>query len=305
MKNFEENESIVSFKVEDDELTVERTLKKRFDVSSRLFRKLVKTKCVFLNNRKVNRNETVKKGDIITIIMEDEKDSNIPQNDIPIDIIYEDYDLVIINKQPNMVVHPTKGHPYGTIANALAYYFKEKNIKKKVRFVNRLDRDTSGVLVIAKNSFAHQQLSKQFQDDLVEKTYLTLVKGIVKEENGTIDMPIERDEEDSIKRVVREDGKRCITHYKVIERYKNSTLLEVKIETGRTHQIRVHLSYIGYPIIGDPLYNNSSELINRQALHSYSLKFNLLRTNKRIEVKAELPKDIQKVIELGKKECIE
>ena len=304
MSYFQETESIISFKANIDDLKVEEILKKEFDISSRLFTKLVKNKSVFLNGEKVNRNQKAKKGDIITIIIPDEEDTNIPDPDIPIDIIYEDLDLVIINKEPNIVVHPTKGHPYGTILNGMAYYFKEKNIKKKVRFVNRLDMNTSGVLVIAKNSFGHQQMSKQFQEDTVEKRYMTLVDGIVEKDEDTIDLPIEREGEDSIKRIVREDGKRCITRYKVIERYKNTTLLDVKIETGRTHQIRVHLSHIGHAIVGDSLYNTESTLIDRQALHSYYLKFKVPRNGEHKEVKAGLPKDMKNVINIAREKEI-
>lgn len=300
MKNYEESESVVKFKVNVDGEKVETILKTEFNISSRLFSKLIKSKGLFLNEEFAHRKDKAKTGDIITIVLPDESDTNLKQSDIDLDIIYEDIDLVLVNKQSNMVVHPTKNHPYGTILNAMSYYFEQKNINKKVRFVNRLDRDTSGILVIAKNCFAHQQMSKQFSEDTIEKGYMALVDGIVQKDKDTIDLPIERENEDSILRIVRDDGKRSITKYEVVERYKNTTLLKLKLETGRTHQIRVHLKHIGHPIVGDPLYNKEIELIDRQALHSYYLKFKTLRTKEIREVIADLPKDIKKVIEIAK-----
>jgi 23S rRNA pseudouridine1911/1915/1917 synthase len=298
---FGESESVVSFDVKTDADNLEQFLKREYDVSSRLIKKMVREKSIFLNGEKVRRNVSIKRGDIITLVMEEEQDNNLPDPEIELDIIYEDIDLIVLNKKPYTVVHTTQGHPIGTIANGISYYFMEKGIKKKVRFINRLDRDTSGVLLIGKNSFAHQQVSKQFKDNTVEKTYLTVVDGIVEKDRDTIDLPIEREDEDSIIRVVRPDGKRAITHYEVVERYKNATLLKVILETGRTHQIRVHLKHIGHPIIGDSLYFEENGDIDRQALHSYGMKIKLPRNKKEIELKAELPYDIVELIEKLKK----
>lgn len=302
--NYEESESVIKFKVENGDIKIETILKTEFAVSSRLFAKLIKNRNLFLNGENGHRKDIAKKGDIITIVLADEEDTQIKQPEIRLDIIYEDLDLIILNKQPYMVVHPTKNHPYNTILNGMSSYFEQKGIKKKVRFVNRLDRDTSGVLVIAKNSFGHQQMSKQFTEDTVEKGYMTVVEGIVKKDSDIIDLPIEREGEDEIRRIVRADGKQCITKYQVVERYKNSTLLKVKIETGRTHQIRVHLKHIGHPIVGDSLYNKESPLIDRQALHSYYLRFKAPRNGEYKEVRAELPEDIKKLIDIAKTEEI-
>lgn len=299
MKTYKDSESVINFKVKEGYTQVETILKTEFGVSSRLFSRLIRTQSVFLNGEKAHRRDQAKLGDILTIFLEDEEERYEAQSDIPLDILYEDDDLILINKQPDTVVHPTKNYPYNTILNGMGYYFEQNNIKKKVRFANRLDKDTSGVLVIAKNSFAHQQMSRQFKEDTVEKGYLALVNGIVEKDYDTINLPIEREEESSMKRIVREDGKVSITKYKVIERYKNSTLLSLKLETGRTHQIRVHLEHIGHPIVGDRLYNSESPFIDRQALHSYYLKFKTIRSGETKEVKAELPQDMKPLLDIA------
>lgn len=304
MDKFKESESCIIFKVKTEKTKLETILKTDFSISSRLFAKLIKTDGIFLNGNLAHRKDIATTGDTIAVVLADEEDTNVKQKDIPIEIVYEDLDLIIVNKLPNYVVHPTKNHPYGTILNGLSYYFEQQGIKKKVRFVNRLDRDTSGLLVIAKNSFGHQQMCEQFLEDTVEKGYMALVDGIMERDEGVIDLPIGLASEESAHRIVREDGKESVTRYKVVERFRNTTLLSLRIETGRTHQIRVHLSHIGHPIVGDPLYNNESELISRQALHSYYLRFKHLRTGEWIEVTGELPEDIKSVIVVAKERDI-
>lgn len=293
---YKEDENTLIYKVRNKEGKIEEVLKDELDISGRLFRKLYKKNSILYNGKKAGRNKKVTKDGIITIFMEDEE-HRYELEDMNLNIIYEDYDLIIVNKVPGIVVHPTKGHDSGTLANGIAYYFKEKNIKKKIRFVNRLDMDTSGVIMIAKNSFGHQQMSKQFEEDTVTKKYLVLVEGIIEKEIGEINKPIGKDPKDNIRNIVLENGKPSHTKYKVVEKYKNVTLLEVEIITGRTHQIRVHMNYIGHPVIGDVFYNDPSQLIDRQALHSYSMSFNVPRTGDRIKVKADMPEDMIKAIE--------
>ncbi|MDO5707075.1 MAG: RluA family pseudouridine synthase [Andreesenia angusta] len=295
--NFTDDENTVSFKVNEDYENLEKYLKKEYEISSRMIKRMVREKSIYLNGKKVKRNVEIKKGDIITLLMQEEQDETLPDPDVKLDIVYEDNDLLVLNKQPFRVVHTTRNHQMGTIANGVVDYFIREGIKKRVRFINRLDRDTSGILLIGKNSFAHQQISKQFEADTVVKNYMTLVKGVVLKDSDTIDLPIEReDEENSIIRIVRADGKRAITHYQVIKRFKNASLLKVRLETGRTHQIRVHLKYIGHPIIGDSLYYKESPFIKRQALHSYSMEIDRPRTKERILLEAELPKDMKELI---------
>lgn len=294
MNLFEENENIVIFKANRDGLDLEELLCDN-DISGRLFRRLYKGKQVYVNGKFRRKGLVLKSGDIVSIYMEDEEEHINPEK-MDIDIVYEDFDLLILNKQPNIVVHPTKSHQENTLSNGISYYFKEKGIKKKIRFVNRLDMDTTGILIVAKNPFAHQQMALQFESNKVEKKYQAIVAGIVEKDEDYIDLPIGREEEKSIRKVVTEEGQESLTKYTVIDRYKDATILDVQIFTGRSHQIRVHLNHIGHPIIGDTLYNEESPYIKRQALHSYYLKVKHPRTKKDIEFIAPLPKDMVELI---------
>ncbi|MEC3793976.1 RluA family pseudouridine synthase, partial [Clostridioides difficile] len=196
-----------------------------------------------------------------------------------------------------MVVHPTKSHYDKTIANGISYYIDNQKENVKIRFVNRLDMNTSGLVIVAKHAYAHHTLSTAMSENKVEKKYITVVDGIIKENEGTIDEPIYRPTEDSIKRIIDERGQSSVTHYKVIERLENATVLEVSLETGRTHQIRVHMAHIGHGIIGDELYGYvDEELINRQALHAYKLEFEQPRTKEKLKFKADIPEDMKELI---------
>ncbi|MEY8416386.1 RluA family pseudouridine synthase [Tissierella praeacuta] len=295
MNLFEESENIVVFEVQEDGLDLEDFLSSK-DISGRLFRKLYKAKQIYVNGKFKRKGLTLEKGAVVSIYMEDESENTKPEK-MDIDIVYEDFDFLILNKQPNIVVHPTKSHQENTLSNGISYYFKEKGIKKKIRFVNRLDMDTTGILIVAKNPFAHQQMALQFESHKVEKKYQAIVDGIVEKDEDYIDLPIGREEDKSIRKTVTEEGQDALTKYTVIERYKEATLLDVQIFTGRSHQIRVHLDHIGHPIIGDSLYNKESPYIDRQALHSYYLKVKHPRTKEDIEFIAPLPKDMEKLID--------
>lgn len=294
MNLFEESENIVVFEVQEDRLDLEDFLSSK-DISGRLFRKLYKAKQIYVDGKFKRKGLTLEKGAVVSIYMEDESENTKPEK-MDINIVYEDFDLLILNKQPNIVVHPTKSHQENTLSNGISYYFKEKGIKKKIRFINRLDMDTTGILIVAKNPFAHQQMALQFESHKVEKKYQAIVDGIVEKDENYINLPIGREEDKSIRKTVTEEGQDALTKYTVIERYKDATLLDVQIFTGRSHQIRVHLDHIGHPIIGDSLYNKESPYINRQALHSYYLKVKHPRTKEDIEFIAPLPKDMENLI---------
>ncbi|NLY77533.1 MAG: RluA family pseudouridine synthase [Tissierellia bacterium] len=289
------SEKVIVIKVDAEGKTLKEYLFDQ-DISTRLFRKLFKQKNIYVNGKNVRMEHVLKNGDLISILIEDEKENSTPE---PMDlhIIYEDYDILVLNKQPYVVVHPTKSHQQNTISNGLSYYFKSNGINRKIRFVNRLDMNTSGILIVAKSAFAHQQMALQFERNQVEKKYIAVVDGVVRKDEDIIELPVGREEEGSIKKVVTEDGKNAITKYRVLERYEAATLLDVQIFTGKSHQIRVHLNHIGHPIIGDSLYNRTSDIIGRQALHSYYMKIKLPRDKREMEFKAPIPEDIQNLID--------
>ncbi|KAB3534452.1 RluA family pseudouridine synthase [Alkaliphilus pronyensis] len=289
-----ETETIMVYEVEqeDEGQPIKQVLKKKLDFSSRLLTKLKKEKKVFINNSYAKYHEILREKDIIKIDMEEEDNQFIPQ-DIQFNIVYEDVDLILINKQPGIVSHPTKSHSDYTIANAAAYYLQKNKKKCRIRFVNRLDMDTSGLLIIAKNPYTHHVMSQMMLKDKIQKKYITFVEGIVNKDEGIIEEPIYRPTDDSIKRIVDKRGQYSLTKYRVINRYKTATKLEVELLTGRTHQIRVHLSHIGHRIIGDTLYGKSEDQpIDRQALHAAYLKFYQPRHKNQLEVTADLPTDL-------------
>lgn len=285
-------DNILNYTIQENDKTVKDILTEKLNFSRRLSRKLELNQGLFVNEKAARLNKSVFMGDVLSIEFDEDEDEYDAVN-IPIDIIYEDNDLLIVNKPAFIVVHPTKSHQNNTIANGVANYFKEKNIKRKVRLVNRLDMNTSGIVIIAKHPYAHNELANQMKANTVDKYYYAIVEGIIKEDNGTINEPIARLNPEDIIRVVDKTGKECITHYVVENRKDNMTLVKLKLETGRTHQIRVHMKHIGHPIIGDTLYGSESNLINRQALHCYGMKFSQPITHEEITITCPLPEDMK------------
>ena len=245
----------------------------------------------------------VAEGDKIEIAEQEPVEIELKAQDIPIAIVYEDKDIIVVNKPKGMVVHPANGNPDGTLVNAIMAICKDSlsGIGGEIRpgIVHRLDKDTSGLLIVAKNDIAHVNMSEQIKRHEVKKTYIALVRGVVKENEATIDMPIGRSNSDRKKMAVTKNGKNAVTHIKVLKRYDKYTLLEINIETGRTHQIRVHLAHIGYPVIGDYIYSNGKNEfgIIGQCLHAKSLEFKHPITGKDMKLEAPLPEYFEKVLQ--------
>lgn len=285
-------------KEEDKGLPIKQLLRTNFAFSARLRTKIKQNQGVMLNGVPTEGWITPKPGDVITINLPEEGSFFEPEP-IPLAVVYEDKTLLILNKQPGLVVHPTKGQISGTLANGIMQYLLDTDQSFKIRFVNRLDRDTSGLLMVGKNSYVQNEMVKQIKAGTIEKIYLAIVKGFVKDEEGVIDLPIGLLDPERPERGVKEDGAPSLTKYRVLERYGcKYTLLRLKLETGRTHQIRVHLSHIGYPIVGDSLYGTGeSDGINRQALHAFSLDFKHPATGNPMHVEAPMPADMEAFIE--------
>ena len=292
--------------VEDEGKRIDAYLASRNEELSRVaIQRLIDDEKILVNKKKTKASYKVQDGDLITLEEEQPKEVSLKAQEIPIEIIYEDKDIIVVNKPKGMVVHPANGNPDGTLVNAIMAICKDSlsGIGGELRpgIVHRLDKDTSGVLIVAKNDKAHINMSEQIKEHEVEKTYIALVRGIVKENEASISMPIGRSDKDRKKMAVKKNGKGAITHFKVLERFPkhNCTLLEIKIETGRTHQIRVHLSHIGYPVIGDEVYSSGKNEWNvkGQCLHAKSLKFKHPITNKEMFLEAKIPDYLKNIIE--------
>lgn len=257
---------------------------------------------VLYNDKVVTKSGLKVKGGKIVVTIEEPVAINAEPEDIPIDIVYEDLDIAVINKQQGLVTHPCQGTPSGTLVNAIMYHIKnlsEINGVLRPGIVHRLDKDTSGLIVIAKNNDAHLSLSKQIQEKICGRYYLALVYGNIKEDSGVIDEPIARSKKDRKKMAIDPSGRRAITYYKVKERFGDYTLVEFKLATGRTHQIRVHSKHINHPVVGDTLYGKKDEFkLNGQLLHAFKLELIHPRTNEHMVFNAPLPDYFEKVLEM-------
>lgn len=292
----------VTAEAEDAGTRADVFLAAKLGVSRSNMQKLLEDGRVKRGEKIIKANYKVRAGEMFVVdIPEPEPIEAVPEN-IPLDIIYEDDDVVVLNKARGMVVHPAPGNYTGTLVNALLYHCSNlSGINSAIRpgIVHRLDKDTSGIMIVAKNDAAHISLSQQIQSKTAVRTYLTVVRGNIKTDSGTIETQIARDKTDRKKMaVVKEGGRDAITDYEVLERFGKYTLVRCKLRTGRTHQIRVHMEYLGYPLVGDPKYSPMKTPfgIKGQALHSHTLEFTHPRTGERMKFEAPLPEDMHKII---------
>ncbi|MBQ1352841.1 MAG: RluA family pseudouridine synthase [Firmicutes bacterium] len=297
-----------TLKKEDEETPLKDLLRKKFDFSSRLRTKIKRERLVFLNGEEPVMWSCGKAGDVLSVRMPEERSGFEPE-DIPVDVIYEDDDILVINKHPGYICHPTKGHVSHTMANGIMKYMIDSGQSFKIRFINRLDMDTSGILLIAKNAHAQADFMKKAKH--AEKIYAAIVDGSVEEDEGVIDEPVGQPDPEKVERgVVPEElgGQPSVSHYKVEERFrcltkggetKDYSLVKVLIKTGRTHQIRVHMAHIGHPVVGDHLYGEENPfLIERHALHAEELSFDHPATGERLHFEAAWPEDMKRLLDI-------
>ncbi|HON63839.1 MAG TPA: RluA family pseudouridine synthase [Bacilli bacterium] len=297
-----DKDKIKTFTVTDEQGRIDKFLASVSSETSRSeLKKYFDEKLVLVNNQTVKPSYAIKPGDVISLIERPLPVKEIAEENIPLDILYEDEDVLVVNKPSGMVVHPAFGHSSGTLVNALMYHSASlSNLGGVTRsgIVHRIDKDTSGLLVVCKNNFAHRQLSEQFKQKTSTRKYLAICYGVINHNLGRIDAPIGRHPTVRQKMAVVENGKPAVTHFKVLERFKNHTLVELTLETGRTHQIRVHMAYIGHPLLGDPLYGPKKVVgTEGQFLHAKNLGFSHPRTKQWLEFDSELPESFKKMLE--------
>lgn len=272
-------------------------LKNHFLISNRLLTKLKKSESIFLNNKFTYLDSPVNIGDTVKVLIDFEEDnSNIVPKKMDLNILYEDDSFLVINKPPHLAVHPSILHYDNSLSNGVKYYFDENNIRKKIRIVNRLDKDTSGIVIFAKNEYIHECLIKQMNLNQFKKEYIAILTGVLDSSSGTINASIARKPGSIIEREINENGDIAITHYELIDTFNDLSLVRFQLETGRTHQIRLHSKYIGHPILGDTLYGTPSTLIERQALHCHKLEIIHPITHEKITFKSDIPEDIKKAL---------
>lgn len=277
---------------------VKEVLKAEFSMSDRLLLKLKKLDRIYLNGNVTSVNHLVLENDLIECYLDYEEDnSNIVPTEMPLNIIYEDEAYIVVNKPAGIPVHPSMDHYTDSLSNGIAFYFNQIGLKKKIRPVNRLDKDTSGIVIFAKNEYIQECLVRQMKSKEFIKRYIAVVNGNLDNLEGTINAPIARKEGSIIERCVSETGDIAITHYKVLKRKTDFDIVECILETGRTHQIRVHFAYLGHSLLSDTLYGTSSSLINRQALHAYEVEFTHPLSKKKVKYITTVPEDLNKLME--------
>lgn len=288
---------IIKYINKDNYNTINDVLINEFQFSSRLMSKLIKNKKIYLNNSFCDTRKCINYNDeIIVDLSGKENNSNIVATNMDLDIIYEDDWFLVVNKQPGIAVHPSSLHYSDSLSNGVKFYFDKIGLKKKIRVVNRLDYNTSGIVVFAKCEYIHEQFSKQMMQHIFQKEYLCIINGFLDNSCGIIDLPIGRKQGSIIERCIDKNGQKSITHYEVLKTFSDYSLVKCILETGRTHQIRVHFSAIGHPLLGDTLYGTASDLINRQALHSNKIDLIHPITKEHLSFESLLPNDMKKLV---------
>ncbi|MBR3209231.1 MAG: RluA family pseudouridine synthase [Bacilli bacterium] len=288
----------MKYKIEDEGMRLDKYLTSTLEESRSQILKMIKNKEITLNNKYPKAGEILKKNDIIEINHKKEE-KEIKSEDLNLEIVYEDDDVIVVNKPNGMVVHPAPGNYSGTLVNGLMYHTKLSDINGELRpgIVHRIDAYTTGLLMVAKNNKAHQILADELAKKETHRKYIALVWGVIPNDTGTINAPIGRNPNDRKKMAIMPNGKKAITHFKVIKRYKNATLIELELETGRTHQIRVHMDYIKHPVVNDPVYGKRKIIDNTgQCLHAKELGFKHPKTNKYMLFTSEIPQSFTNIL---------
>lgn len=284
----------INYEIKNNTQTINSILQNELKISSRLLYKLIKLNKIELNHKPCDTRKTGNLEDTITVNFDYEEDnSNIVPTKMDLNIIFEDDWLLVVNKPAGIAIHPSVLHYSDSLCNGIRFYFDKIGLKKKIRPVNRLDLNTSGLVVFAKCEYIQECLINQMKNNQFKKEYLAVCDGIFNEKSGTINLPIARKENSIIERCISENGQTAITHYEVLKEFDNYSLVKCSLETGRTHQIRVHMSAIGHPLLGDTLYGSISDLINRQALHCYNLQFIHPVYNNDLNFFCDLPNDFK------------
>lgn len=288
----------MKYKIDEENIRLDKYLSSKLEESRSQIIKMIKNKEITLNSKYPKAGEILKKGDIIEINRK-EKDDEIKSENLKLDIVYEDDDVIVVNKPSGMVVHPAPGNYSGTLVNGLMHHTKLSDINGELRpgIVHRIDAYTSGLLMVAKNNKAHKILADELSEKKTHRKYIALVWGVIPNDTGTIKAPIGRNPNDRKKMAVMPNGKKAVTHFKVIKRYKNATLIELTLETGRTHQIRVHMEYIKHPVVNDPVYGKRKIIDDTgQCLHAKELGFRHPKTNEYMLFTSELPKSFTNIL---------
>ena len=284
----------LNYIVKKSDTSIKQILKNEFNMSERFILKLKTNKCIYINNVCMPIHSSINEGDTLSIkenFIED-SDGIVSNDNITLNILFEDDYLLILDKPAGIAVHPSILHYDNSLSNGVKSYFEKIGLRKKIRPVNRLDKDTSGIVIFSKNEYIQECLVRQMSNNIFKKKYIAILEGLLEKVSGTINAPIARKKDSIIERCIDESGDIAISHYKVLQRLGTMTEVEYTLETGRTHQLRVHSAFIGHPIIGDSLYGNESSLISRQALHSYYVEFIHPITKKEMVIRSELPSDI-------------